>query len=215
MVPPAIALATVVAGCSPTQPADVSANVTSSEVAASQVAAVAPNSKEALEQEAHQLDVLASQAQAAEAYEYYSQRCKGIIGDLDSYKSFLAVLAGGSQSAILRCDGEGKRLFRSGGVDRQRPKRARDFDGPANLDVHRWTVAVRCLLIVLETRTRWLTRITDRSASTGWGYPLGNLRSATPVARRAVRVDVSPTRAHSATLYPAASALPRRRRAVS
>jgi serine/threonine protein kinase, bacterial len=86
MVPPAIALATVVAGCSPTQPADVSASVISS-----QVAAVAPNSKEALEQAAHQLDVLASQAQAAEAYEFYSQRCKGIIGDLDSYKSFLAV----------------------------------------------------------------------------------------------------------------------------
>ena len=51
---------------------------------------VAANSKEALETAAHQLDVLASQGKAAEAYEFYSQRCKNIIGDLNSYKAFLA-----------------------------------------------------------------------------------------------------------------------------
>jgi serine/threonine-protein kinase len=49
----------------------------------------APNSKEALEARARELDTLASQGKAAEAYTYYSQRCKNIIGDLDSYKLFL------------------------------------------------------------------------------------------------------------------------------
>lgn len=47
------------------------------------------NSKEALEARAHQLDILASQGDAAAAYEFYSQRCKNIIGNLDSYKAFL------------------------------------------------------------------------------------------------------------------------------
>lgn len=51
--------------------------------------APAPNSKEALEARAHQLDVLASQGDAAAAYEFYSQRCKNIIGNLDAYKAFL------------------------------------------------------------------------------------------------------------------------------
>lgn len=48
-----------------------------------------PNSREALEVRAHQLDVLASQGDAAAAYEFYSQRCKMTLGDLDSYKAFL------------------------------------------------------------------------------------------------------------------------------
>lgn len=49
----------------------------------------APNSKEALETRAHQLDLLASQGDAEPAYAYYSQRCKNIIGNLDAYKMFL------------------------------------------------------------------------------------------------------------------------------
>ena len=48
-----------------------------------------PNSKETLETRAHQLDLLASQGDAAAAYNFYSQRCKNIIGDLDSYKAVL------------------------------------------------------------------------------------------------------------------------------
>lgn len=51
---------------------------------------VAPDSREALEAAAHRLDVLATQGNAAEAYRFYSQRCKNIIGDLNSYKAFLA-----------------------------------------------------------------------------------------------------------------------------
>ena len=51
--------------------------------------APAPNSKEALEARAKELDTLAHQGKAAEAYTYYSQRCKNILGDLDSYKIFL------------------------------------------------------------------------------------------------------------------------------
>lgn len=52
---------------------------------------VAPNSKEALEEAAHRLDLLASEGDAEAAYDYYSQRCKGIIGSLDDYKAFLTV----------------------------------------------------------------------------------------------------------------------------
>ena len=49
----------------------------------------APNSKEVLEARAQQLDQLASQGEAAAAWEFYSQRCKNIIGNLDSYGIFL------------------------------------------------------------------------------------------------------------------------------
>jgi hypothetical protein len=49
----------------------------------------APNSKEALETRAQQLDQLASQGNAAAAWEFYSQRCKNVIGNLDSYEIFL------------------------------------------------------------------------------------------------------------------------------
>lgn len=48
-----------------------------------------PNSKEALEIRAHQLDILATQGNAAEAYTFYSQRCKNTIGDLSAYKAVL------------------------------------------------------------------------------------------------------------------------------
>ncbi|BBX27428.1 hypothetical protein MALV_25530 [Mycolicibacterium alvei] len=51
--------------------------------------AAVPNSKEALEIRAHQLDVFASRGNAAAAYEFYSQRCKQTLGDLDSYNAFL------------------------------------------------------------------------------------------------------------------------------
>lgn len=79
-----IALVTAVGGCSSPEPSPVSTVVSTSPVPT-----VAANSKEALESAAHKLDVLASQGKAAEAYEFYSQRCKNIIGDLDSYKIFL------------------------------------------------------------------------------------------------------------------------------
>ena len=52
-------------------------------------AAPAPNSKEALEARAHQLDVLASHGDAKAAYAFYSQRCKNIIGSFESYSAFL------------------------------------------------------------------------------------------------------------------------------
>ncbi len=48
-----------------------------------------PNSKEALEIRAHELDVLASRGDAQAAYAYYSQRCKNEIGELASYEAFL------------------------------------------------------------------------------------------------------------------------------
>ena len=47
------------------------------------------NSKQTLEERAHELDVLASQGNAAAAYEFYSQRCKNNFGNLDNYKAFL------------------------------------------------------------------------------------------------------------------------------
>lgn len=56
---------------------------------ATTTAAPAPNSKEPLEARAQQLDQLASKGEAAAAWEFYSQRCKNIIGSLDSYKLFL------------------------------------------------------------------------------------------------------------------------------
>lgn len=49
----------------------------------------APNSKEVLEARAQRLDQLASRGEAAAAWEFYSQRCKNVIGSLDSYKIFL------------------------------------------------------------------------------------------------------------------------------
>ena len=73
-------------GCSPSDAG--SANATIAASATTTVAA--PNSKEALESAAHQLDLLASQGNASAAYEFYSQRCKNIIGDVESYKAFLA-----------------------------------------------------------------------------------------------------------------------------
>lgn len=80
-----------VAACSPATPSitnDISGSQSAS-VPSSQ-SAPAPYSKEALESAAHQLDVLATQRDASAAYEFYSQRCKSIIGDLDSYRAFLA-----------------------------------------------------------------------------------------------------------------------------
>jgi len=77
--------AVLLAGCGST-------TKTATETAAekpSAAAAPAANSKEALEIRAHQLDVLASQGDANAAYQFYSQRCKNIFGNLDSYKAFL------------------------------------------------------------------------------------------------------------------------------
>lgn len=83
----AFLLAGGLSGCSSTD----SATTTDSPAAspATTAAAPAPNSKEALEDRAHQLDLLASKGDAAAAWQFYSQRCKNIIGNLDSYKAFL------------------------------------------------------------------------------------------------------------------------------
>jgi serine/threonine-protein kinase len=59
--------------------------------------APAANSKEALEARAHELDILASQGNAAAAYAFYSRRCRNIIGDLEEYKAFLASWLDGRQ----------------------------------------------------------------------------------------------------------------------
>ena len=47
-----------------------------------------PDSKKALESTAHEYDLAASEGKVAEAYEFYSQRCKDIL-DLDSYRTQL------------------------------------------------------------------------------------------------------------------------------
>ncbi len=75
-----------VSGCSSTD----SATKTETPAAAPATTTTpAPNSKEALEERAHQLDLLATKGDAVAAWEFYSQRCKNIIGNLDSYKLFL------------------------------------------------------------------------------------------------------------------------------
>ena len=82
-IPVALALSFGCVGCSQ------SGSGSESTIASTTTTAPAPNSKEALEARAHQLDVLASQGNAEAAYRFYSQRCKNIIGNLDSYKIFM------------------------------------------------------------------------------------------------------------------------------
>jgi outer membrane murein-binding lipoprotein Lpp len=48
-----------------------------------------PQSKEALERSAHELDVRAARREDARAWEYYSQRCKDQIGSLENYSTVL------------------------------------------------------------------------------------------------------------------------------
>lgn len=76
-----------VSGCSATDSA--TKTETPAAAPATTTTTPAPNSKEALEDRAHQLDLLASKGDAAAAWEFYSQRCKNIIGNLDSYKTLL------------------------------------------------------------------------------------------------------------------------------
>ena len=57
--------------------------------AATTSSAPAPNSKEALEARARELDLLVTKGDAESAYQFYSQRCKNIIGGLDAYTMFL------------------------------------------------------------------------------------------------------------------------------
>jgi hypothetical protein len=78
-----IVLTPSVVGCSSISSSDMATAV--SEV----VATSAPNSKEALEARAHRMNTLASQGDAAAAYQFYSQRCKDIIGGLDGYQTAL------------------------------------------------------------------------------------------------------------------------------
>lgn len=82
-----LTLAGGIAGCTSAAP-DKTTATTAPQVTAATTPV--PNSKEALETRAHQLDVLASKGDAASAYEFYSQRCKNIIGNLDRYKAFLS-----------------------------------------------------------------------------------------------------------------------------
>ncbi|TQC41781.1 hypothetical protein EEB14_52695 [Rhodococcus sp. WS4] len=51
--------------------------------------AVAADQKTALRDSAEQLDKLAASGDAEAAYEFYSQRCKGKIGTIDTYKILL------------------------------------------------------------------------------------------------------------------------------
>jgi len=87
-----IAAATVaLAGCSPSDRADVATTA----APASESANVAttktpdPRSKEALESAGHRLDVLAATRQDAQAWEYYSARCQAEIGNLTQYSAVL------------------------------------------------------------------------------------------------------------------------------
>jgi len=72
-----------VVGCSSISSSDMATAV--SKV----VTTSAPHSKEALEARAHRMDTLASQGDAAAAFQFYSQRCKDIIGGLDAYRTAL------------------------------------------------------------------------------------------------------------------------------
>ena len=58
-------------------------------VAASATPAVTADQKTALRDSAAQLDTLAASGNAEAAYEFYSQRCKGMIGTVDTYKILL------------------------------------------------------------------------------------------------------------------------------
>jgi hypothetical protein len=50
-----------------------------------------PQSKEAVERSAHELDAIAASRQDAKAWAYYSQRCKDKIGSLENYSNLLDV----------------------------------------------------------------------------------------------------------------------------
>lgn len=80
-------LVSFAAGCtSSTDTANPPAAATQAETTRS---APAPNSKEALEVRARELDRLVDDGNAEAAYRFYSQRCKNIIGGLDTYKVLL------------------------------------------------------------------------------------------------------------------------------
>ncbi|MFT4043181.1 MAG: hypothetical protein QM673_08470 [Gordonia sp. (in: high G+C Gram-positive bacteria)] len=90
----AVIVGCLVAGCTSGTGAggeDSAIGLTAAETTHPSASSVAPNSKEALESAAHQLDLFASEGNAEAAYGFYSQRCKNIIGSIDSYKSFLNV----------------------------------------------------------------------------------------------------------------------------
>jgi serine/threonine-protein kinase len=66
-------------------------------------------SREAVERSAHELDVLASNRQDSKAWEFYSQRCKNIIGSLENYSRELDLFFRGRsphyESATARVNG--------------------------------------------------------------------------------------------------------------
>lgn len=97
------ATAVTVAACSP------------SESAAGKSASPDPRSKEALESAGHRLDVLAATRQDAQAWEYYSARCKAKIGGLGAYSAELDEFFRGRhpnyQSATAVVDGSSGKVI--------------------------------------------------------------------------------------------------------
>lgn len=85
----AVLLAAGATGCTSNDQAGSGSAAEPGDAATTAAAAPEPNSKEALEARAQELDQLASEGKATEAYAFYSQRCKNIIGDLESYTMLL------------------------------------------------------------------------------------------------------------------------------
>jgi hypothetical protein len=78
-------------GCSPSGSVSVPTTAESASKGANGAATTPPDprSKAALESAGHRLDVLAATRQDAQAWEYYSARCKAEIGDLAAFSVVL------------------------------------------------------------------------------------------------------------------------------
>lgn len=98
------AAAVAVAACSPSESAGTG-----------KPASQDPRSKEALEYAGHRLDVLAATRQDAQAWEYYSARCKAKIGGLAAYAAVLDEFFRGRhpnyQSATAVVDGSSGKVI--------------------------------------------------------------------------------------------------------
>lgn len=153
---PVIVRAIAAGGCSSPEP-----SAGSSVATPTPTPTIATNFKEALESAAHDLDVLASQGKAAEAYEFYSQRCKNLIGDLDSYKTFLSSWLEGRNpqysGVTVKVNGSSGQVV---SVDNG-PERTGEHHEPANLDLHRRSMAVRQLLTATPAGVDVAERIDD------------------------------------------------------
>jgi hypothetical protein len=105
-----------------------------------------PQSKEALERSAHELDVRAVRRDDAKAWDYYSQRCKGQIGSLENYSTVLDEFFRGRapqfEGVTANVRGSSAQVV---SIDKD-PKCARERDAAKDVDVHRRKVAIRQLL---------------------------------------------------------------------